>query len=108
MVDLPEAVLLLIFVGVAAFYAWYTFPIIRKKPVIGAESLVGAKGIVYSERLDSEGEVRIDGVIWRVCLAEDCRPSQKRRRCYCERGRRSYFDNRRQRKISGDILEWHK
>jgi membrane protein implicated in regulation of membrane protease activity len=70
MVDLPEAVLILIFVGVAAFYAWYTFPVIRKKPVIGAESLVGAKGIVYSERLDSEGEVRIDGVIWRVCLAE--------------------------------------
>jgi membrane protein implicated in regulation of membrane protease activity len=70
MVDLPEAVLILIIVGVAAFYAWYAFPVIRKKPVTGAESLVGAKGIVYSERLDSDGEVSIDGVIWRACLAE--------------------------------------
>ena len=70
MVDLAEALLILIFVGVATFYAWYAFPVIRKKPVTGAESLVGAKGMVYSERLDSEGEVSIDGVIWRACLAE--------------------------------------
>ncbi len=36
-----------------------------KKPLTGMESLVRKEGIVYSD-LDPDGEVRVDGIIWRA------------------------------------------
>ncbi len=69
MVDLAEVLVLAIIGAVIVFYIWYASPVIRKKPVTGAESLVGAKGVVYSDRLNPDGEVGIDGVIWKASLA---------------------------------------
>jgi membrane protein implicated in regulation of membrane protease activity len=42
---------------------------LRRKPVTGQESLVGAKGTVFSDTLASGGEVSVNGVIWRARLA---------------------------------------
>lgn len=51
-----------------ALAIWYLLPVMTKKPVTGAESLVGAKGTVYSDTLSPVGEVSIQGVIWRARL----------------------------------------
>jgi membrane protein implicated in regulation of membrane protease activity len=42
---------------------------LRKKPFTGEESLVGARASVYSEVLNPEGEVSVDGLIWKARLA---------------------------------------
>jgi membrane protein implicated in regulation of membrane protease activity len=42
----------------------------RKKSFTGEESLVGAKAFVYSNTLTPEGEVSVDGVIWRARLGK--------------------------------------
>jgi membrane protein implicated in regulation of membrane protease activity len=42
----------------------------RKKSFTGQESLVGARAFVYSEVLNAEGEVRVDGVVWRARLVD--------------------------------------
>jgi membrane-bound serine protease (ClpP class) len=63
---------LLIFAGgLLALYARYIGNTIRKKPVTGEESLIGAKGIVYSDAitLGSDGEITVNGVVWRARLA---------------------------------------
>lgn len=70
MFDLTFALLLIVILGTVAFYAWHIFSVIGKKPVTGEEALVGAKGIVKSNTLAREGEVSIDGVIWRARLAD--------------------------------------
>jgi membrane-bound serine protease (ClpP class) len=60
----------LIFVGaLLALYARYIGSTLRKKPVTGQESLVGTKGVVYSETLGPEGEATVNGVIWHARLA---------------------------------------
>jgi membrane protein implicated in regulation of membrane protease activity len=51
---------------------------LRKKSFTGQESLVGAKAFVYSEVLNPEGEVSVDGLIWRARLANTgCGPLKK-------------------------------
>jgi membrane protein implicated in regulation of membrane protease activity len=62
-------VLIVIVAVIVIVYVWYLFWALRKKPATGVESLVGAKGVVYSETLATEGEVSINGVIWRARLA---------------------------------------
>lgn len=68
-VQYSEILLIVVVGGVVAVYVWYVFWALRKKPVTGVESLVGAKGVVHSETLAPEGEVRIKGVIWKARLA---------------------------------------
>jgi membrane protein implicated in regulation of membrane protease activity len=69
--DLPEILLLVVVLGALGYYIWYVASVIRKKPVTGVESLIGAKGLVHSERgLSPDGEVSVNGVIWRARLAD--------------------------------------
>lgn len=57
---------IIIAVGViAAIYLNYIRISLRKKPQTGPEALIGKEGTVYST-LDPEGEVRVEGVIWRA------------------------------------------
>ncbi len=63
---------LLVFAGgLLALYSRYIGKTIRKKPVTGEESLIGAKGIVYSDSIgpDGAGEITVNGVVWRAKLA---------------------------------------
>lgn len=69
MTNLSEIVLLIVLVGGIGALVWYIFSVTRTRPVTGAEALVGAKGVVWSETLTSDGEVSIDGVIWKARLA---------------------------------------
>jgi membrane protein implicated in regulation of membrane protease activity len=78
LVDFTEIAVLIIIVAIGALYAWYASTVIRKKPVTGAESLVGARGVVCSETLCPEGEVSMDGVIWRASLANSGGPCMKK------------------------------
>jgi len=50
-----------------AIYSRWVTSTMRKKPYTGVESMLGKKGIVYSE-LSPNGEVSIDGVIWKAML----------------------------------------
>ncbi len=68
MVNLLEVFLIAVVVVVFGFYAWYASTVLKKKPVTGAESLVGARGLVSSETISPMGEVNINGVIWRARL----------------------------------------
>lgn len=68
MPNLSEIVLLIVLIGVIGAFIWYIFSVIRAKPVTGAEGLIGKRGIVWSGTLVSEGEVSIDGVIWKARL----------------------------------------
>lgn len=68
--DATYLLLVVLAAAIAVFYVWYAYSSVRKKPLTGREGLVGAKGIVYSETLAREGEVSIDGVIWKASLAD--------------------------------------
>ncbi len=54
-------------VGVAAgFYVrWIVGPLRKKEKLAGPESLIGKKGVVISP-LNPEGEVRVEGIIWKA------------------------------------------
>lgn len=54
---------------VAALYIrWALGPLAHRKKLTGADSLVGRTGIVTTE-LSPEGEVRVEGIIWRAVSA---------------------------------------
>ena len=72
-----EVGLLILAVAILALYARYVGSAIRKKPVTGAESLIGASAIVYSEELSPDGEVSVDGVIWKARLLSAGLPIKK-------------------------------
>ncbi len=55
---------------IIAIFAWYAISLFRKKPVTGSESLIDAKGVVHSDELAPDGEVSINGVIWRAHLVD--------------------------------------
>ncbi|MGC9071422.1 MAG: NfeD family protein [Acidilobus sp.] len=54
-------------VGVAAglYIRWIVGPARRKRVMAGPESLIGAMGVAVSD-LGPEGEVRVEGIIWRA------------------------------------------
>jgi membrane protein implicated in regulation of membrane protease activity len=56
---------------VVGLYLWWIGWALFKKPLTGAEALVGKLGVVYSDVTTTEGEVTIDGVIWKARLAQD-------------------------------------
>ncbi len=61
-----EIALLIIVGAVLALYARWVAKSIREKPLTGRESMIGRTGTVHSEALSPDGEVSIDGVIWRA------------------------------------------
>ncbi|PNV81299.1 MAG: serine protease [Fervidicoccus sp.] len=50
---------------IAAYYLNWIRKTFRVKPKAGPESLIGKKGIAVKD-LDPEGEVRVEGIIWRA------------------------------------------
>ena len=77
MADLSELLLIAIIVVIVIFYIWYSSSAVRRKPVTGRESLVGAKGFVHSETMAPNGEVSIEGVIWRARAANQTQTFKK-------------------------------
>jgi membrane-bound ClpP family serine protease len=69
MIDPSAIILSAVAAIILIIFAWYAISLFRKKPVTGAESLVDAKGVVYTERLAPDGEVSISGVIWKAHVA---------------------------------------
>jgi membrane-bound serine protease (ClpP class) len=60
----------LIAVGaVLALYARWAAVALRKRPVTGVESMIGKSGIVSTD-LTPEGEVSLDGIIWKARVAQ--------------------------------------
>jgi membrane-bound ClpP family serine protease len=56
----------------AAIAAWYLSMVgwaLRKKPLVGAESLVGKHGVAITDFESGVGEVNIDGINWRARAA---------------------------------------
>jgi len=70
MPDIPTILVIAVLAAVVAVYAWYVSTVIRKKPVTGVESLIGAQGVVHSDSLSPEGEVIVNAVIWRARLRD--------------------------------------
>jgi membrane protein implicated in regulation of membrane protease activity len=70
MAVLLEVLIMLVVGGLIAAICIWLVLLIRRKPLTGVESLVDARGFVYSERLGSAGEVSIDGVVWKARLAD--------------------------------------
>jgi membrane protein implicated in regulation of membrane protease activity len=77
---LPSPWGLLIVVGAAIveavevwFWVWWTR---RRKPVVGAEALRGAVGIV-STPLDPRGQVRVAGELWRARSERPADPGER-------------------------------
>ncbi len=72
---LDTIAVLAVIVVVAAIAGWYLWSIewaLFKKPLTGAESLIGKTGIVVAPiEGENAGEVNIDGVIWKARLRED-------------------------------------
>jgi len=61
-----------------ALYARWVGKSIRKRPVTGAEALIGKTGIVVSD-LDPDGEITIEGVTWKARnVGQDTRRLLKR------------------------------
>ncbi|MGC8686701.1 MAG: NfeD family protein [Thermoplasmata archaeon] len=50
---------------IAAYYLNWIRRTIRTRPKTGPESIIGKKGVVIKE-LNPEGEVRVEGIIWRA------------------------------------------
>lgn len=86
MPDVTELLVLVAIVAIAVIYLLYAFVVIRSKPATGAESMLGAKGTVYSESLNDGGEVVVGGVIWKAHLVDSrSRPLKKGDRVIVDR-----------------------
>ncbi|MCL4538363.1 MAG: nodulation protein NfeD [Bacteroidetes bacterium] len=68
-VQFIELGILVIIGGLLALYARWVVGAMKRKPYTGVESLVGKSGSAVSD-LGPEGEVSIDGIIWKARLAE--------------------------------------
>lgn len=66
------AVLLGVFIAViAGILAYFVVWALRKRPVTGSEALIGKLGFAMKElTAESDGEVSIDGVIWRARIGD--------------------------------------
>jgi membrane-bound serine protease (ClpP class) len=76
--EIIEIGLLVVVGAILGLYARYIGSSLRRKPVTGQESLIGSKATVYSETLGPEGEVSVNGVIWRARL-QDPKASQAKK-----------------------------
>jgi membrane-bound serine protease (ClpP class) len=55
------------------FWIWYSK---RRRATTGAEGLVGAVGVAVTP-LDSEGQVRVEGELWRAVSAQGVRAGER-------------------------------
>ena len=61
-----------VFVLVAGLYVWWIGPVLfRRKALTGREALVGKEGTVVSDVTLEDGEVNVDGIIWKATSAGD-------------------------------------
>jgi membrane-bound serine protease (ClpP class) len=65
-----ELSILLIVGALLAFYARWVGSTIRKKPVTGAEALIGKTGIARTD-LEPKGEVSVEGIIWEARIGKE-------------------------------------
>jgi len=63
-------------IGIVAglYIRWVAGPLRKKEKLAGPESLIGKKGVVVSS-LNPEGEVRVEGIIWKA-MCESCKADQ--------------------------------
>ncbi len=66
-IQIIELVVFVVVGALLAVYARWVGKTLRKKPVTGSEALVGKEAQVYTE-LSPDGEVSVDGVIWKAKL----------------------------------------
>ncbi|MDG6994665.1 MAG: nodulation protein NfeD [Nitrososphaerota archaeon] len=64
-----ELGILVVVGGLLALYARWIAGSMRKKPYTGVESIVGKSGSAVSD-LDPDGEVSVEGIIWKAKLVE--------------------------------------
>ncbi|MEM0150530.1 MAG: NfeD family protein [Thermoplasmata archaeon] len=50
---------------IAAYYLNWIRRTLKKRPIVGPESIIGKMGIAITD-IDNEGEVRVEGIIWRA------------------------------------------
>ncbi len=56
----------------AGLYIWWIGPVLfRRKALTGREALVGKEGTVVSDITLEDGEVNVDGIIWKAMSAGD-------------------------------------
>ncbi len=72
---LLDSELIIVLIGVVAImlvvYSKLIAVVLFKKPLTGQESLIGKKVVATSDvNTASEGEVSVDGIIWKAKLAE--------------------------------------
>ena len=65
-------ILLTVFIVIfAAVVLYFVVWALRRKPVTGVESMKGKMGVAVSDlSRDTQGEVSVDGVIWKARIAE--------------------------------------
>jgi membrane protein implicated in regulation of membrane protease activity len=65
-------VLIIIVLGIVAWYLWSIGWALTKRPFTGPESLIGKTGVVITPpEQNKTGEVNIDGIIWKAKLSDD-------------------------------------
>ncbi|MBI5233855.1 MAG: nodulation protein NfeD, partial [Deltaproteobacteria bacterium] len=70
---LPTIVVVSLFIACMSYYAMRLH---RKKPVSGAEALVGAKGVAITD-IAPEGEVFVEGEYWKAVSKEPIKENEK-------------------------------
>ena len=56
---------------IVGLYVWWVGPVLfRRKPLTGAESLLGKKGTVTSDVSSDGGEVNVEGIIWKATSSD--------------------------------------
>ena len=62
---LIDSTLAVVGVAVGLYIRWVAAPLRRRKALTGPESLIGERGVALTD-LNPEGEVRVQGIIWRA------------------------------------------
>jgi membrane protein implicated in regulation of membrane protease activity len=64
--------LIIVVLGIVAWYLWSIGWALTKRPLTGPESLIGKTGVVITppEQIKT-GEVNIDGIIWKAKLSDE-------------------------------------
>jgi membrane-bound serine protease (ClpP class) len=68
-IQVLELVLIVVFGALLALYARWVGKTLRKKPFTGREAMIGKEGLVSTD-LSPEGEVIVDGIIWKARILD--------------------------------------
>src|SRR5690349_58454 len=65
-------ILIIVVLGIVAWYLWSIGWALTKRPLTGPESLIRKTGVVVTPpEQNKTGEVNIDGIIWKAKLSDD-------------------------------------